>query len=87
MGRRRPPRPPVWGIDKVIDYYAGQSHDLRTEFALVDARYANDSLIIAYLSATFQAGQRHVTPTHLSLVAGKEPTRWRIAHYHVSVAP
>lgn len=78
---------PVRGTDKVIEYYSGQPHDLRAEFEIIDARYASDSVITAYLSVIFQAGQRHITPTHLSIVAVEELTGWCISHYHVSVAP
>lgn len=78
---------PVWGTADITDYYAGQPHDLRAEFELIDARYAGDNVITAYLSAVFHAGERHTTPTYLSIVLVDGSAGWRITHYHVSVTP
>ncbi|GAA3578244.1 hypothetical protein [Kribbella ginsengisoli] len=68
----------------VAEYYASQPLGMKADYKILESRQLTDDLVLGYLEVAFSFTDRPTLEVFLSILAQRNDTTWKIAHYQVS---
>nr|WP_296068876.1 SgcJ/EcaC family oxidoreductase [uncultured Actinoplanes sp.] len=72
------------GREGVAEYYDSQPVGLTADYRFQETRRLSDDVVLGYVAVEFGFTDRDPLPVNLTVVAVRDGSDWRLAHYHVS---